>query len=575
MTGQVLDVENTIGADKLARDISQRFEDWNQFRSKWLEEKTELRNYVFATDTKTTSNGKLPWANSTTRPKLAQIYDNLMANYGSALFPQTNWMRWETEVSEENTDRKKKVVQNWALSKVRRSGFIQTVLECLSDWVLTGNCFGQVVYEDNVYVNGATVTEGYRGPVLRRIAPQDICFNPLATSFEKSPKIVRTIKSLGELKRDEINSFGADDIYEKIIANRKAVTDSRRTSKSTGFVADGFSSIENYYESGYVELLTFYGDIFDKDSEEFKANRVITIVDRAYVLSDVPEESWLGSANIFKAGWRKRPDSLYAMGPLDNLVGMQYRIDHLENLRADVFDMIALPMLKIRGDVEDFDYVPGGRIIMGDEGDVGHLHPDTTSLNADFQINTLEVAMEEMAGAPKNAMGIRTPGEKTAFEVQALQNSSSRIFQNKAALFEREFIEPILNAFLETGRRNMPDVDPIKAVDEEGRISFINVTKEDISGPGSLVPIGARHFAERAQRTQNLNSLIQIKTMDQSIGVHLSGKELAKMLAYELGEEKVFEENVAIKEQTKLQEASQDAEADSQERMMVKQELGI
>jgi hypothetical protein len=41
------------------------------------------------------------------------------------------------------------------------------------------------------------------------------------------------------------------------------------------------------------------------------------------------------------------------MGPLDNLVGMQYRIDHLENLKADVFDLIAFPPLKIKGYVED------------------------------------------------------------------------------------------------------------------------------------------------------------------------------------------------------------------------------
>ena len=55
------------------------------------------------------------------------------------------------------------------------------------------------------------------------------------------------------------------------------------------------------------------------------------------------------------------------MGPLDNLVGMQYRIDHLENLKADVFDQIAYPIIKIRGDVEDFDFEPAARIYMGEE----------------------------------------------------------------------------------------------------------------------------------------------------------------------------------------------------------------
>ena len=94
------------------------------------------------------------------------------------------------------------------------------------------------------------------------------------------------------------------------------------------------------------------------------------------------------------------------MGPLDNLVGLQYRIDHLENLKADVFDQIAYPILKIKGgDVEDFVFEPGARIYLGDEGDVGYMSPDTTALQADLQIQNLADTMEEMAGAPRQGYG--------------------------------------------------------------------------------------------------------------------------------------------------------------------------
>jgi hypothetical protein len=33
--------------------------------------------------------------------------------------------------------------------------------------------------------------------------------------------------------------------------------------------------------------------------------------------------------------------------------------------------------------------------------------------------------MEEMAGAPKEAMGFRSPGEKTKYEVQRLESAAS------------------------------------------------------------------------------------------------------------------------------------------------------
>jgi hypothetical protein len=331
-----------------------------------------------------------------------------------------------------------------------------------------------------------------------------------------------------------------------------------------------------YYGSGYVETLTFYGDIYDEETGEVKVNHKIVIVDRAYVVYMEPIANWLGETPIYHAGWRSRPDNLYAMGPLDNLVGLQYRIDHLENLKADVFDQIALPVLKIRGDVEDFQYGPGARVYLGEEGDVTPLVPDSTALNADFQINNLQEKMEELAGAPRQAMGIRTPGEKTAFEVQTLQNASSRIFQHKAAKFEKEFIEPVLNAMLEAGRRNMDESDLIRVLDDQtGAAIFKSITREDITAKGKIIPVGARHYAERATRVQNINQLVALKMGDPSIGAHLSGKRLAEILAYELGELDVYGENIAVQEQKDVQTSMQDTEADMMEEMQLKAENGL
>jgi len=49
------------------------------------------------------------------------------------------------------------------------------------------------------------------------------------------------------------------------------------------------------------------------------------------------------------------------MGPLDNLVGMQYRLDHLENMGADIWDFSGYPVQKIKGFVEDYVWQPGKR----------------------------------------------------------------------------------------------------------------------------------------------------------------------------------------------------------------------
>ena len=580
MAGETIELQHLLGPDHMAVEIATRWQTWSNLRQKKLDEWKELRNYLYATDTKTTKNAMLPWSNSTTTPKLTQIMDNLHANYFATLFPQQKWMRFEADTRDSNVKAKRDVIQAYMNNKVSQSKLVDTASNLLYDYIQYGNCYATVTWEDNYQVKEAgDLVINYVGPKVVRISPYDLCFNPTASSFEKAPKIIRSIKTLGEIKamieNDPSNKY-LEQIFGKMLSARASIRNSDSEYKSDGFIADGFSSIQQYYESDYVEILTFYGDFYDTESGKLHSDRVITVVDRAYVLANEENPSWFGSAPIFHAGWRPRPDNLYAMGPLDNLVGMQYRIDHLENLKADVFDQIAYPIMKIRGDVEDFDFEPGARIYLGEEGDVGYLVPDATALQADLQIRLLEDKMEEMAGAPKQAMGIRTAGEKTAFEVQSLQNAASRIFEHKTAHFERTFLEPILNAMLEVSRRNMNMSDTIRVMDDAtGAILFQTITKDDITAKGKIVPVGARHFAERARRIQNLTQLYQIKLSDPSVAAHMSGKEFARILADELGEPTLFSENIAVTEQLETQQQMQEAEAINQEQRMTAQAMGI
>jgi len=577
MAGRTLDVETLIAPHLLAKEISSNWQEWSNARSQWITSVKETRNYVYATDTTTTSNKTLPWANSTTTPKLCQLYDNLKANYSYALFPQSQWHKWKGNDPE--SKEKAKYVQAYMNDRLYGSGFEKTVDRLVDDWVLTGNCFATVEYvSDYTTLPSGEVVPNYVGPRLVRISPYDIVFNPIAANFSEAPKIIRSLYTLGEIhKMVEDGDESKKEVFTKILENRSKVGESRdRLDKDDGFIADGFSSLSEYYNSGLVEILTFYGDIYDQDNNEFKPNREVVVLDRAYVIKDEPVASWLGTAPVFHSSWRSRPDNLYGMGPLDNLVGMQYRIDHLENLKADVFDQVAFPILKVKGSVEEFEQKPGERIYMGEEGDVAYLNVDVTALNADMQISILEQKMEEFAGAPRQAMGFRTPGEKTAFEVQTLENAGSRIFNNKAAKLEKEFIEPILNAMLEAARRNAMQATRVESVDERsGSSMFLEITMDDLQGEGRIIPVGARHFAERAQRLQNISQFTQIKAQDQSIGVHISGKRIAELMAEEMNEPELYKPNVAIEEQVETQQVAQDVQTDAMEQEQVKMENGL
>ena len=182
-----LDVSALISPDTKASEIANNWEKWNTFRSKWIEEKKELRNYVFATDTRTTSNNKLPWSNSTTTPKITQIYDNLKANYTTALFPAKDWMRWDARDLSAATKSKRDLIQAYMDNKISQSDFRNVVDRLIDDYVLTGNCFATVNFEYNIteLESGENVA-GYIGPKLVRISPYDIAFDPTAADFQST-----------------------------------------------------------------------------------------------------------------------------------------------------------------------------------------------------------------------------------------------------------------------------------------------------------------------------------------------------------------------------------------------------
>ena len=204
--------------------------------------------------------------------------------------------------------------------------------------------------------------------------------------------------------------------------------------------------------------------------------------------------------------WRKRPDSLYGMGPLDNLVGMQYRLDHLQNATADARDLTIMPPLLVKGEMqEDSQWGPFARFQLDEDGDVRPLFTGANIQAMEAEIAFLMNMMEEMAGAPKSAMGIRTPGEKTAFEVSSLDNAAGRIFQEKTTQFEIELLEPILNNMLELAVKNMSGSDVIRVMDDDlGVADFLEITKADITAAGKLRPIGARHFAHKLSSYRTL-----------------------------------------------------------------------
>jgi len=560
MTGRVLELHNVIEPDLLATRLTERFIEWDTLRITKKNDWEEVRRYVYATDTTQTTNNQLPWKNKTTVPKLCQIRDNLYSNYTATLFPQRKWLIWEANEYDSNSTLKRDAITNYMNWVISQPMFKHEMDKIIMDYIDFGNCFATVEWIDQrVPITGDKTQAGYVGPMVRRISPLDIVFNPTAENFLSSPKIVRSIISMGELREllERMSNDENREEYERLYDYLKNIRFHARSFQGDWiqrdhlYQMDGFTSFRQYLMSDFVEILTFYGDYYDYINDTFEKNRVITVIDRHKLINNKPNPSFFGYPPIFHVPWRKKQDNLWGMGPLDNLVGMQYRMDHVENMKADVFDLITYPVQKVKGFVEDFTWRPGEKIFVGDEGDVEMVVPDVNALQANLEIQNLERLMEEMAGAPREAMGFRSPGEKTKYEVQRLENASARIYNNKIKQFEEHFEEHLFNAMLELAQRNLVGATTIPVFDNELKIvTFQNLTIDDITGIGRIKPIAARHFAEQADLIQNLTALTG-SNLWPSVQPHFSGVKLAKILekVFNLEDYQVVMPFVAIAEQ--------------------------
>lgn len=541
------DIRELQQPEGLATAIAEKFVSWENSKDRWYRNAKETLENLYATSTRDIYNQTKEFDNSTHIPKLTQIRDMLVTYYIDAMFSLPDYVDWEAydyDSIEVNTRNTLKAV---AKQMVEDSKFDPTIRQLVEDYVDYGNCFATVVnVNETLQINGDSSAIIYNGPKAVRIDPMDIYFDPLATSFDKAPKIIRTVKTLGELlaEAEELPDYAEEykKALKRAIEKRLSVRQQIAATNPEMIKDDmcriaGLGNWSTYYMSDTVELLTFYGDLYDVENNKLHKNTRIVIMDRCSLLLEEPITNYGFSCNIFKAGWRDRKDNLWSMSPLDNIKGLQFMVDFLENKRADIFNYISNPMWMTKGDVEMPEYLyPGAHVGIDNDGDFKTISPDATALQADLYIDRYLNLMEEMAGTPREAMGFRTPGEKTAFEVSQLNTASSRLFNDKTRKFEMEMLEPLLTLMLRIFMSNPTRTVKVRNQLEDGTVMFEDISLDELSANGRFIAMGSNTYTEKARMAQTVmqiyNSAIP---SDQLVFNYFNPKIIAKILAYTTG----------------------------------------
>lgn len=551
-----LEINKLRNPDTLADAISNKFVAWENSRDRWYANARETLENLYATSTHDIYNQAHEYDMSTHIPKLTQIRDMLITFYLDAMFGLPDYIDWDPYDENSVDVVTKNRIKNLIKQLLHDSDFESTIRQIVEDYVDYGNAFATVV----PYVKNLKDIVIYEGPKVIRINPMDIFFDPLASSFERSPKIIRSIMTIGELLQS-IEDLPEDmqmykDAVKKAVDKRNTIYNTISANNSQALVDDmchiaGFDSWSTYYSSDTVELLTFYGDLYDiKENKLHRGSRIV-VMDRCEVLLNEPITDYGFGCNIFKAGWRDRKDNLWSMSPLDNIKGLQFMIDFLENKRADVFNFISNPTVVTKGDVEMPEYLfPGCHIGVDVDGDIQFIRPDSTALQADMYIERYLQHMEEMAGMPKEAMGFRTPGEKTAFEISQLNTAASRLFNEKVHKFEKEMLEPLLTLVLRVFTANKGRIVQLKEVSEEGIVSFNEVDVDTLETTGRFVATGSSTYTEKARIAQTLMQISNTALYsDPLVSNWFDPKKIAQAIVNSTGLDKI---NGILKENARV-----------------------
>lgn len=553
MQNKILD---TFKLDDQGVKIGRMWSEYSLERAKAMAMSSEVRQYINATDINSTSASNLDHKNRTHQPKVTQVRDVLISKIWNVCLSKPDWFDFKADkTSDKGVAQKLRALLRKKLEQKRFR--TTTGRKLVADFVDYGNAFVESEYKIDKDSFGKAV---FSGAVPSRISPMDLVFNPILETFEESPKIQKRsvhISSLYQLR--DSKTFGMkfyNEALERSVHLRqiKDFGDFEARLQALGISYDGYGNLQNYMQSDYVELLIYRGDIYDIETQNYETDKIVLVIDKMFVLATMDNVYPLGRDGLSHGGARIRTNNLWYQSPLDNLIGIQYRIDKLENAKADMVDLIVQPPLKIKGDgVQEptEGYKPGANYYMGVDEDVAFLVPDTTALQMDTQISLYHRLMEDFAGVPPESRGFRTPGEKTKFEVDLNDTRGSETFTYYATNFEN-LLESMLENMLALEIQNLSSSEEVEIFDDDTSKNIaVNVSKNDLLISGRFVAIGASHWDIKRQKNIELQTFSTTYLQIPQVAQHISGLGIAESASelLEFPDDTIVSEFAGLKEQ--------------------------
>ena len=531
-----------IRSDQLAVALANKFRLMMLARQARFTLWTELHDFAMQTDTSDTSNAT-SWKNNIAVPVIPYILDVLTAQYYRILFPQKDWFEVVPHDILKNAQ-KAKFVKAYLLRQFAQLNVQPKLREVIRETVLYGNSLCGFVEQGGKLV--------FVKPPI-----QDWCRDVFAQNFDNSFLACRfrvPYASLFSLyPEDKVRRMGDiykdSELYTSWLKNRNLMIE-----KYNPFLTDRLN------QRGFAELIYFYGDFYNEETQEILKDRLIIVGNGTTILYN---EECLDKPFV-QAQYRETLDDGYGTG-LENLTGIAWHINKLQNNIADVMDIIANPIcvVKSENDVK-FNYVPNAQIQMSREDSIEFISPDHSVLNQYKQIDFLFEMAKKVSGAQEEKIGQRQPGEKTATEVTLLSQGADNLFEHFAKQFEYFVIIPLLKKAYRMFVEN---------VTKQGQMPFTyfdqtsGMNESIIFTAGELDNmefdfVGASQMVDQSTKAQQCITLLELRAKYPEVHNNISGAAVVEQLIKDLGvvNPNIFKPGEGIEEDIRMAIQQSDAQ---------------
>ena len=232
-------------------------------------------------------------------------------------------------------------------------------------------------------------------------------------------------------------------------------------------------------------------EVFDFYSKD----RWVTVVERKYVVQDIPNPIKKGWLPIFGTKTLEKHGHFYGIGLAEQMIDLQSIMNKLANLRLTNIALQTNPVTLIntqsRIDMNRFKFEPGAKYnVFGDPKSALYSYgiPDLGAGASDM-VNQFKNDIQNITGVNDFIRGmisqIAPKREQTATEVSEKVKQASTRFES-LVMIVMDYIKTLFRRFLDMLQQNFQNPDFKVRVKENDVVKFETITYEDLQGSYDL-----------------------------------------------------------------------------------------